>query len=51
MRKKAKEAIESGDKMLYHYYDQRQYTLKILLNSFYGCFGLPVWRFYDKDPF
>lgn len=49
LRKKAKEAIESGDKALYQYYDQRQYTIKILLNSVYGVLGLAVFRFYDKD--
>jgi DNA polymerase elongation subunit (family B) len=31
------------------FYDRRQLREKIFLNSVYGCIGLPVWRFYDRD--
>jgi DNA polymerase elongation subunit (family B) len=48
-RKKAKKAFAKGDMADYAYWDQRQYTVKILLNSVYGVLGLPVFRFYDKD--
>ena len=34
---------------MYNFYNQRQYTQKILLNSFYGVLGLPIFRFYDVD--
>ena len=49
MRKKAAEFKKVGDKENYNFYNQRQYVQKILLNSVYGCLGLPVWRFYDVD--
>ena len=49
MRKKAAEFKKMGDKENYNFYNQRQYVQKILLNSVYGCLGLPVWRFYDVD--
>lgn len=48
-RKKAKEAFAKGDMVGYAHFDQRQYTIKILLNSVYGVLGLPVFRFYDRD--
>ena len=48
-RKKAKDAFSRGDMAEYAYFDQRQYTIKILLNSVYGVLGLPVFRFYDRD--
>jgi DNA polymerase elongation subunit (family B) len=48
-RKKSKAAFARGDMVEYAYYDQRQYTMKIMLNSVYGVTGLPVFRFYDQD--
>jgi len=48
-QKKSKEAFARGDMVEYAYWDQRQYTTKILLNSVYGVLGLPVFRFYDRD--
>ena len=38
-----------GNKQLEEFYDRRQKRQKIFLNSVYGCLGLPVWRFYDRD--
>lgn len=38
-----------GDDEKYKYYDTTQYTLKILLNSFYGVLALPSFRFHDID--
>ncbi len=49
MRKKASEFKKSGDIEQYNFYNQRQQVWKILLNSMYGCVGLPIWRFYDLD--
>jgi DNA polymerase elongation subunit (family B) len=49
MRRKASEAKKSGDIEMYNFYNQRQYTQKILLNSFYGVLGLSIFRFYDVD--
>jgi len=40
---------ESGDEELASQFDIRQYVQKILLNSFYGVLGTPVFRFYDPD--
>jgi DNA polymerase elongation subunit (family B) len=40
---------EEGDKEKYAFYKKRQLVQKILLNSLYGCLGLPAWRFYDRD--
>jgi DNA polymerase elongation subunit (family B) len=31
------------------YYDNRQYVIKILLNSVYGVLGMPGFRYYDID--
>lgn len=31
------------------YYDNRQYAVKILLNSVYGVLGMPGFRYYDLD--
>jgi len=33
----------------FEFYNNRQKTVKVLLNSIYGCLGLPSWRFYDVD--
>ena len=49
MRKLAKKHADAKEWEMYEFYDQRQKVQKILLNSIYGCLGLPVFRFYDKD--
>jgi len=49
MRKKAAEFRKAGDVEKYNFYNQRQQVWKILLNSFYGVLGLPIFRFYDVD--
>ena len=49
MRKKAAEFRKAGDMVQYEFYNQRQQVWKILLNSFYGVLGLPIFRFYDVD--
>jgi len=49
MRKKAAEYKKAGDVEMYNFYNQRQQVWKILLNSFYGVLGLPIFRFYDVD--
>jgi len=49
MRKLAKKYADEKNWEQYEFYDQRQKIQKILLNSIYGCLGLPVFRFYDKD--
>ncbi len=49
MRKKAAEFRKAGNTELYNFYNQRQQVWKILLNSFYGVLGLPIFRFYDVD--
>jgi len=49
MRKIASKYAEEKNWEMYEFYDQRQKIQKILLNSIYGCLGLPVFRFYDKD--
>lgn len=49
MRKKAAECRKAGDMEGYFFNNQRQQVQKILLNSMYGCIGLPIWRFYDVD--
>jgi DNA polymerase elongation subunit (family B) len=38
-----------GNTSLYKYHDSLQYTLKILLNTFYGVLALPSFRFYDIE--
>jgi DNA polymerase elongation subunit (family B) len=48
-RKLAGDYGKAGDKEKESYYDRRQKRQKIFLNSVYGCMGLPVWRFYDRD--
>lgn len=49
MRKKAAECRKSGDMAGYVFNNQRQQVWKILLNSVYGCLGLPIFRFFDVD--
>lgn len=49
MRKLSKKYHDEGNKELDEYYDRKQYSWKILLNSMYGGLGLPVFRFYDVD--
>jgi DNA polymerase elongation subunit (family B) len=48
-RKLEKQYGKAGDKEKYKFYNKRQKTQKILLNSMYGVLGLPVFRFYDAD--
>ncbi len=48
-RKLMKKFGEEGDEVKYEYFYRRQYIQKIILNSFYGVLGLPVFRFYDLD--
>lgn len=43
-----KYALE-GNKQKEEYFDQLQYTTKILLNSMYGVLGLRSFRFFDLD--
>jgi DNA polymerase elongation subunit (family B) len=45
-KKKAKTAKTPEEET---YYDNRQYSVKILLNSVYGVLGMPGFRFYDLD--
>jgi len=49
LRKLAKKHADLKEWEKYEFYDNRQKIQKILLNSIYGCLGLPVFRFYDKD--
>ena len=44
-----KENLLKGNKTQATIYDLKQYTQKILLNSFYGVLGSPAFRFYDLD--
>jgi DNA polymerase elongation subunit (family B) len=48
-RKLEKKYGEAGDTEKYDFYAKRQLVQKILLNSMYGCLGLPAFRFYDRD--
>ena len=48
-RKLAKKFSDEGDDEKYQYFNRRQHTQKIILNSLYGVLGLPVFRFYDLD--
>jgi DNA polymerase elongation subunit (family B) len=48
-RKEAKKQSDSGNKSRYEVLNRKQVTLKILANSIYGCLGLPIWRWYNKD--
>ena len=40
---------KEGDDVKVAYFDQMQYTTKILLNSMYGVLGSPSFRFFDID--
>jgi DNA polymerase elongation subunit (family B) len=40
---------KKGDMEKYAFYNKRQTTQKILLNSLYGVMGLNGWRWYDLD--
>jgi len=40
---------KEGDDAKVAYFDQMQYTTKILLNSMYGVLGSPSFRFFDID--
>ena len=48
-RKLAKKYSDQGDKVQADYFYRRQYIQKIMLNTVYGVFGLPVFRFYDSQ--
>lgn len=48
-RKLASEYGKAGDKEKEAFYDRRQHRQKVFLNAIYGCIGLPVFRFYDRD--
>lgn len=48
-RKLEKQYGKAGDTDNYTFYKKRQLVQKILLNSLYGCLGLPKFRFYDID--
>jgi DNA polymerase elongation subunit (family B) len=48
-RKLAKKYSDQGDKVKADYFNRRQYIQKIMLNTVYGVFGLPVFRFYDSQ--
>ena len=42
-----KDAYKSGDKVTGDLYNQKQHSIKILLNSVYGTFAINSWRFTD----
>ena len=44
-----KQYEKEGDQTKADFYDQKQYTQKILLNSMYGVLGLASFRFFDLD--
>ena len=44
-----KQYEKEGDNIKADFYDQKQYTQKILLNSMYGVLGLASFRFFDLD--
>lgn len=48
-RKLSKKYHDAGDQSKSEYFNRRQYIQKILLNTVYGVFGLPIFRFYDTD--
>jgi DNA polymerase elongation subunit (family B) len=48
-RKLESEYGKKGDMGRYAFYNKRQTTQKILLNSLYGTLGLNGWRFFDID--
>lgn len=33
----------------YHIYDMQQEVLKVIMNTYYGVSGMPVFRLYDRD--
>jgi DNA polymerase elongation subunit (family B) len=46
-KKKMKEAYLGGDKEKGNFYNSRQHSFKILLNSVYGCYAINGWRYTD----
>lgn len=42
-------AIEEGNQELEEYYDQMQWSYKIIINSLYGVLANKYFRFFDKD--
>lgn len=46
-KKKMKECYNQGDMNGYKLYNDYQHSMKILLNSVYGCFAINGWRFTD----
>lgn len=49
VRKDAKKFADTGNTERYEVLNRKQVALKILANSIYGCLGLPIWRWYNKD--
>ena len=49
LRKLAKKHGDAKEWEMYDFYDRQQKVVKVLLNSVYGCLGLCIWRFHDKD--
>lgn len=47
-KKLMKKAEKENDEYLTNFYDTKQYTMKIFLNSIYGYLGMPSARFFDK---
>jgi DNA polymerase elongation subunit (family B) len=43
------EAIVAGNKELEEYYDQMQWSYKIIINALYGVLANKYFRFFDKD--
>lgn len=48
-RKLESEYGKMGDTEKYNFYNKRQTTQKILLNSMYGALGLSSWRWFDLE--
>ena len=46
-KKLMKKSYKSGDKNLGDFYNSRQHSFKILLNSVYGCYAINSWRYTD----
>ena len=46
-KKVMKDAYNSGDFEKGKLYNQKQHSIKILLNSVYGCFSINSWRYTD----
>ena len=42
-----KKAFKAGDTVKGEFYNRRQHSIKILLNSVYGCYAINSWRYTD----